>query len=256
MKKRLASLGMAGLMTVMSVVPAFADVTGSTDLTENNGNAKTTFEGLKDNEESEMGVDYWEALDGTFADQNDARATEVGVQRGMSYKLTIPSFISLSGAKNDPNGNKAEFYVIVDGDIGGKSKINIAPDLAGAAESTVPSGETYVAFDANKDKTGTFPLKEDNGIKKDLVAKITFEDVDWEVKGDDLYVVPAEGTESKGTHSKKDIDNTEFIVGSERLYGEHTGTVEVAKLSAGKFRNTINFDVTYTKDTTPEVTEP
>lgn len=252
---------MAGLMTAMSVVPVFA---GSDSVSTNDGEAKKKFEALKDNEVSEKDIDYWEALEGNFGGEdgteNQTRATEVGVQRGMSYKLTIPSFISLAGDKNAVDGNKAEFYVIVDGDIGGKSKIEIKPNLAGAKESDVKSGETYVAFDANKDKTGTFPLKEDNGIKKDLVATITFEDVDWRVVADeDLYVVPE--TEDTGEVSKRTIDNSEYEVASERLYGEHTGTVEVAKLSAGKFRNTINFDVTYTKDTTagtdtPEVTEP
>lgn len=204
LSKKLVTMGLAMSLGVMSVVPAFAATTVNKD----------AFEALQDNESSTEGVDYHDDLDGTFGTQDNAQSTEVGVQQAMSYVVTIPSFISLAGAKGA--ANEANFNVTVTGDISGEKQINVKPDLTLAQVDGVASGETYTAF---TDGTGTFALKEDGGIKKDLVATITLADTDWAIK-----------TDNKG-------DDT--------LEGVHAGKVSVADLKAGTFRNTINFDVDY-----------
>jgi len=229
MRKQVMTMGLTAIMGIMSVVPAFA---ATTDLTANDGDGKTAFEALQDNADSAESADYWKALDGTFADQDDARATEVGVQQSMSYTVTIPSFISLNGVKGADN--KATFKVGVAGDIAGSSTITVKPDLTSTTEG-VTNGTTYTAFDAASG-TGTFALKEDGGVKKDLVATIKLKDTDWKINDKDTGDI-AGGTTTAGTADVIGADADTASI--------HMGEVSVASLKAGTWRNTINFDITY-----------
>lgn len=218
------TFGMAALMGIMSVVPAFA---GSVDVTANKGDAKVAFEALKDTEDSVDDADYWEALDGTFEAQDNARQTEVGVQQAMSYTVTIPSFISLDGSK--AGTGEGNFNVTVDGDIAGTSKITVTPDLSAATEG-VANGTVYESF---ADGEGTFPLKEDGGIKKDLKATITLADTDWTLATD---------------------ANEEFVLTGAKTV--HAGKVKAEGIKAGTYRNTIDFDVAYENSQAPVVVNP
>lgn len=271
MRKRLATLGMAGLMAAMSVVPAFAAPTDGVENRED-GTAYQAFEDLKDNETSEKGVDYWKTIDS--ADESSGlgfgtdetpfettldKNTEVGVQQGMSYMVTIPSFISLAGDKTAAD-HEAAFYVAVIGDIAGNSEITVKPNLTNAIKRA-PENEraNYSDFYAT---TGTFPLQEDGKMKKDLVATIELKDVDWTIDTDgtqnDTELGDVEQRLGVAMNKVKGYTTDTKFADLETTVGAHAGIVSVEKLSAGKFRNTINFDVTYTKDTTttPEVTEP
>lgn len=247
MRKRLVTLGMAGLMTAMSVVPAFAATEG---LTANDGDNKVAFDALTDEQNSDEGTDYWKGISTT--DENSQisfgedpvtldKSTEVGVQQAMSYTVTIPSFISLNGTKDAAGGNKAEYYVAVEGDIAGSSVITVLPNLTSAIAAQDEHTDTKVADAGYTDfaltgdtnnGTGSFPLFEQGGVKKDLKATITFNDVDWAMETDKTTEANApERLKAKPTS----LDDT-----------THKGEISVANLSAGIFKNTINFDVTYT----------
>lgn len=236
MRKKLVSLGLAGLMGAMSVMPAFAanGVTNVETLTDGkagyvqdiDGNqidpsAKAAFEDLEDNENSIADVDYYNGLEGDFADTAQSKETEVAVQQAMSYVLQLPAFISMNGAKGE--ANEAEFHIGLYADIAGSSTITAVPNLTGATEG-VTNGTAYTAF---ADGSGTFPMKEDGAVKKDLVATIEIADTNWTIADD----------------AENDVIGS-FVDGT-YTYKEHNGKVSVADLKAGTWRNTINFDVTY-----------
>lgn len=259
MRKKLVTLGMAGLMTAMSVVPAFAAPEALTakggQLTEGqtytDGGAYKQFDGLADDQDSIADVDYWQ--DETYGGEGGkefgvagSKSTEVGVQQAMSYTVTIPSFISLNGAKGDPTANKAEYYVAVEGDIAGSSVITVLPNLTSAIDSKGDADSTtYAPFAATGidavtgtsetavSGTGEFPLIEEGGIKKNLKATITLSDVYWNMK--------------------KDVGTGDVQMLKTGEDARHMGEISVANLSAGTFKNTINFDVAYTNSATATV---
>lgn len=239
MRKKLVSLGLAGLMGAMSVMPAFAadnvetlvagkaGMVQDVDGAEIDPSAKSIFEALEDNENSADGVDYYNGLEGDFADTAQSKETEVAVQQAMSYVVQLPAFISVG-----QDDCEVEYHAGLYADVASSSTITIKPNLTNAAEGVANDANTYAAF---ADGTGSFPLKEDGGLKKDIKATITLDDIDWSLKT--ATIDDADGNDIIGAAPAAD--------GEAYTYVEHNGTVTVEGLSAGTWRNTINFDVTY-----------
>ena len=126
--------------------------------------------------------------------------------------------MTLDGKKDKEN--KVDFNVTVTGDIDGDSVITVVPKLDEAIKAKSDrqaGGVTYAEFDKG---TGSFPLIEAAGKKKDLKATLNLNDTDWAIDTDLL--------ETDGVQT---------------LSGIHAGSIEVNKLTAGKFTNTMSWNV-------------
>lgn len=198
LSKKLVTIGLMMSLGVMSAVPAFA--------------ATTNIVGSEQSEST-----YTDAFDGDFANEI-TKNTEVEVRQAEYFSVVAPIKLTLDGKKD--KDNKVDFNVTVTGDIDGDSIITVVPKLDDAIKAQSDrqaDGVTYAEFDNG---TGSFPLIESGGKKKDLKATLSLTDTDWAIDTDLL-----------------DTD------GVQTLSGVHAGSISVAKLTAGKFTNTMSWKV-------------
>jgi len=215
MRNKILNLGLASLITVISVVPAFA---ASGDAYGNSGTTSslevkynTVSDGFATDIDYDT-VDYEAAWNGVAQDE-----TEVIVSQAASFDVKIPKKITLLGTKGA--ANEAAYDITVNGNVPGDLVINVAPNTA--------SAKTGGTQENNFDKTagsGTFAMLEKAGIKKDITATITQADTTWTISDDG------------------DGASVESITSA-----THAGKVAVANLTAGEWSNTINFDISATQ---------
>lgn len=198
LSKGLVTIGLAMSLGAMSVVPAFAATTNIVDSEQNEST-------------------YTDAFDGDFENEI-TKNTEVEVRQAEYFSVVAPIKLTLDGKKDKEN--KVDFNVTVTGDIDGDSVITVVPKLDEAIKAKSDrqaEGVTYAEFDKG---TGSFPLIEAAGKKKDLKATLNLNDTDWAIDTDLL--------ETDGVQT---------------LSGIHAGSIEVNKLTAGKFTNTMSWNV-------------
>lgn len=164
MKRKLMTMGMAGLMAAMSVSSAFAasgDAYGSAGI--------NSVENVEYYDEAEY-ADAWTGVDGA--------ETLVEVSRASSFTVIIPKKIVLEGSKDAEN--KADYSVTVTADIPGNAQINVAPNTA---SKTILDGSA--TQDNNfADGTGSFAMLEKSGVKANLTAQITQADTSFTIADD------------------------------------------------------------------------
>lgn len=209
MKNRLMTFGLAGMMAMMSIVPAFA-APGSYGAAYGAAGVDST-EAVEYN--NELGLEYNDAWTGVAQDD-----TEVLVSQASSFTVKIPKKITLAGKKGVEN--KADFEVTVNANVPGDLVINVAPNTA---SKTKLDGSATQENDF-ADGSGTFAMLEKAGVKKNITATITQADTTWTV-ADDNDGLGVEG-----------ITNA-----------AHAGKVVVENLSSGEWSNNINFDIAATK---------
>ena len=163
-KKNLMSLGLAGMMAAMSVVPAMAepgDAYGSA--------GENSVEAVEYYDKAEY-ADAWTGIDGDEC--------LVTVERASSFTVVIPEKITLVGSKDSEN--KADYNVTVTADMPGDAQINVVPNTA---SKTILDGSA-TQKDNFADGSGTFAMLEAAGIKNNITATIEQADTSWTVKAD------------------------------------------------------------------------
>ena len=162
MKKNIKALSLAGLMTVMSVMPVMAAPAG---------NISTSSKSVEYN--ADAGNAYDEAWDTSVKED-----TEVLVSRGSTFTVKVPKKIILLGTKGATND--ADYDVTVDGDIPGNVTINVVPNTASKTKLDNSTSQT----DNFADGSGTFEMLEKAGIKNNITATITLADTTWTIEDD------------------------------------------------------------------------
>ncbi len=151
------------------------------------------------------------------------KSTKVVVDQMASVAVEVPFKITLNGAAGAEN--KAEYKIRVKGDIDGSTQINVVPNTATAEVPGVVGSQTDNDFGKTAEDKGTFPMIESAHVKKVITATIT------QAKNDTRWTMAKDGTDDGA---------------AARLDKTKTGTVEVANLSAGRWENTIGFDISAT----------
>lgn len=158
------------------------------------------------------------------------KSTKVVVDQMASVAVEVPFKITLNGAAGAEN--KAEYKIRVKGDIDGSTQINVVPNTATAEVTGVTGSKTDDDFGKTKPGEGTFPMIESAHVKTPITATIK------QAKDNTRWTMAKDG----GAAGDGVID--EGVTAT--LDKTKTGTVEVANLSAGKWENTIGFDISAT----------